>query len=296
MSPTTHRRRYAIAVPCVLALTLGVTAASRAPRDPAPSPPADAAAVTVLAAHPGVAPWQQVRTGSTAGSPRDEHDLTGPSTRRDTAGNDSVAHAGHVRVTVARTSPPSPSSTRSSTAPQSTNHRASTAPKPAERRTNTPHPAPTHTTGTTHSAPKAAGSSSSQIAYAVLDLLNSERRDHGLAPLRMNSQLISSAHAHNLAMARHNQMSHQLPGEAPFTSRISSAGYRWSSAGENVGWNSQMTTSAALTLERIMYNEKPPNDGHRQNILSKSYRDVGIDIYLDTTHHKLWLTQDFGSH
>ena len=43
-----------------------------------------------------------------------------------------------------------------------------------------------------------------------------------------------------------------------------------------------------------MYNEVPPNDGHRVNILSHTFRQVGIDVYYDARHHKLWFTQDFG--
>jgi uncharacterized protein YkwD len=131
------------------------------------------------------------------------------------------------------------------------------------------------------------------MAYAVLNLLNSERAQHGLPALHMNSHLISSAHSHNLALAAHNTMSHQLPGEASLGTRISRAGYSWRAAGENIGWDSSMTTSAALHLERLMYGEGP-GGGHYENIVSKTYRDVGIDVYLDQKHHKLWLTEDFG--
>lgn len=133
------------------------------------------------------------------------------------------------------------------------------------------------------------------IAAAVLRQLNHERAVHGLPALAMNSRLVISAHRHNLAMAKYNTMSHQLPGELSLGARILLAGYTWRTAGENVGWNSVMTQSGALYLETIMYNEQPPNDGHRLNILNRTYRHVGIDIALDYTHHKLWLTEDFGS-
>jgi uncharacterized protein YkwD len=133
------------------------------------------------------------------------------------------------------------------------------------------------------------------IANAVLSQLNAERRAHGLPALVMHSRLVASAHAHNLAMAAANTMSHQLPGELNFASRILRAGYDYRTAGENVGWNSLMTQAGALYLETLMYNEVPPNDGHRRNILSTSYRHIGIDIYFDAAHHKLWLTEDFGS-
>jgi uncharacterized protein YkwD len=135
----------------------------------------------------------------------------------------------------------------------------------------------------------------SNAAYAVLALLNSERAAHGLGALRMNTQLLRSARAHNLMMAKYNTMSHQLPGEPYFTNRIAATGYSWQTAGENVGWNSDQSTSGALYLEKLMYNEVPPNDGHRKNILNSAFRDVGIDIYFDAHTGKLWLTEDFGS-
>jgi uncharacterized protein YkwD len=50
-----------------------------------------------------------------------------------------------------------------------------------------------------------------------------------------------------------------------------------------------------VQLELLMYREKPPNDGHRRNILNHGFRNVGVDIYVDAAHHKLWLTTDFGS-
>jgi uncharacterized protein YkwD len=125
-------------------------------------------------------------------------------------------------------------------------------------------------------------------------LLNSERRAHGLRKVKMNSKLMLSAHRHNLAMAKADTMSHQLPGEAFFADRISKAGYNWMSAGENIGWNTDLRTQGIQSLEREMYNEKAPNNGHRLNILDKSFTSVGIDIYYDAAHHKIWFTQDFG--
>lgn len=139
-----------------------------------------------------------------------------------------------------------------------------------------------------------SSATAAKIAAALYKSLNSERARNHLPPLRKNVHLVSSAHTHNLSMARRNTMSHQLPGEAFFATRITRAGYRWSSAGENIGWNSDWSLNGAYALERAMYNEHPPADGHRRNILSRSFRDVGIDIYIDAAHHRMWLTEDFG--
>lgn len=134
----------------------------------------------------------------------------------------------------------------------------------------------------------------SGIAENVLGMLNAERSAHGLPALTMNAKLIASARGHNLDMARQNAMSHQLPHEAYFATRIERAGYHYSWAGENIGWNSDMSLAGVRQLETMMYHETPPNDGHRRNILSKHYANVGIDVYFDHVNDKVWLTQDFG--
>jgi uncharacterized protein YkwD len=131
------------------------------------------------------------------------------------------------------------------------------------------------------------------MAEAVFNHLNHERSLHKLPALKMTTDLIHSAHRHNLRMAQSNVLSHQLPGEAYFAVRILKAGFHWLWAGENIAWNSRMTRHGVVRLEQMMYDEKPPNDGHRVNILSPHYRNVGVDVYLDDTHHKVWLTTDF---
>ena len=95
-------------------------------------------------------------------------------------------------------------------------------------------------------------------------------------------------------MANDDLLSHQCPGEKSLGDRLDAAHYDWSTAGENIGWTSAMTTAGVRALETYMYNEKAPNDGHRQIILSSAFRDVGISVITDTTHNRLWLTEDFG--
>lgn len=143
--------------------------------------------------------------------------------------------------------------------------------------------------------PPSTATRSANYAKAMLALLNKERHAHGLRPLTMNARLQLSAHRHNVRMAKANTMSHQLPHEPLFTTRISNTGYKWSSAGENIGWNGDESKSGLLALERDMYNEVPPDDGHRLNILSGFFRQVGINVYFDSKHHKVWFTQDFAA-
>lgn len=131
-------------------------------------------------------------------------------------------------------------------------------------------------------------------ALRVFDTLNAERHAHGLAPLALDSRLITSAHRHNVAMAKPNILAHQVPGEPDLAARIRAAGYRYSWAGENVAWTTARTAAGLVDVHTAMYTERPPYDQHRQNMLSRTYSQVGIDVYFDAAHGKAWLTEDFG--
>lgn len=135
-----------------------------------------------------------------------------------------------------------------------------------------------------------------KIGKALLAMLNRERSANHLPALTMESHLLLSARRHDLAMARSDDMSHQVAGESSLGTRVTRAGYNWTWTGENIGWNSDMSQQGVLELEQLMYNEKAPNDGHRQNILSTHYSNIGVDVYFDQAHQKVWLTTDFGHH
>ena len=44
-----------------------------------------------------------------------------------------------------------------------------------------------------------------------------------------------------------------------------------------------------------LFNETPPNDGHRQSILNGNFHQVGVGCVLNNATGVYWWTQDFGS-
>jgi uncharacterized protein YkwD len=132
-----------------------------------------------------------------------------------------------------------------------------------------------------------------KIAQAVFQAINQSRAQHGLPPLTWSTALVSSARQHNLAMQAANTLSHQLPGEAALGDRERQEGVNWTWAAENIGETSDQSVNGALGLHRAMMSEQPPDDGHRQNILTTSGTIVGIAILIDQQHGVLWLTEDF---
>ena len=137
-------------------------------------------------------------------------------------------------------------------------------------------------------------SAQTQAARAVFNQINAARTQAGLPALQWSNMLVNSAHKHNLAMMAANQLAHQLPNEPMLGTRISQVGVNWSFVAENIGYSSDYLhpTDAATGLDQAMLNEKPPNDGHRQNILSNA-SIIGIDVLVDTQNQKIWLTEDF---
>src|SRR5258708_4209428 len=122
----------------------------------------------------------------------------------------------------------------------------------------------------------------------------------GLPLYSLSSGVDRSAGAHNARMAAGCGLSHQCPGEPPLGTRETDAGVTWASAGETIGEGGPVagTTAAiaqmALGLTQDMLNEKPPDDGHRLNILSSSFHIIGIALYRDSSG-TVGMTQAFGS-
>jgi uncharacterized protein YkwD len=95
-------------------------------------------------------------------------------------------------------------------------------------------------------------------------------------------------------------LSHQCPGEPSLGARETAAGVHWTSAGENIGEGGPEPSTAsaiakmAVDITRSMLNEKPPDDGHRLNILSSFFHHVAITIQEDGSG-TVWMTQDFSN-
>jgi uncharacterized protein YkwD len=95
-------------------------------------------------------------------------------------------------------------------------------------------------------------------------------------------------------------LSHQCPGEPPLGARETAAAVHWTAAGENIGEGGPVDNTGtaiaqmAVGLTQSMLDERPPNDGHRMNILSTSFTHIGIAVYRDSSG-TVWLTQDFSN-
>jgi uncharacterized protein YkwD len=108
----------------------------------------------------------------------------------------------------------------------------------------------------------------------TLCLLNRERTQRGLHPLRLSPRLSQASDGHSRNMVRQRFFQH-----GNFVARILNARYvtrsqTWS-LGENIAWGTGSRATPAQTVRAWM---KSPR--HRANILSRRFRDIGIGIAL----------------
>ncbi|MET9293682.1 sigma-70 family RNA polymerase sigma factor [Streptomyces sp. NPDC003077] len=212
--------------------------------------------------------------------------------------------AGDSRAVVARTggstASGSPSATprpsHSTTAKPSPSASASHSDRPTDQPTTsaTPTHRPTSASPTAPAAPSAsrpsapravANPASSGAAGQVIALLNTERAANGCGPLRNNAQLQTAAQRHADDMAARGFFDHTNPDGTGPGERITAAGYRWSTYGENIARGQQ---SPAEVMKSWMN-----SPGHRANILNCSFKEVGIGIHNGSGGP--WWVQNFGA-
>jgi uncharacterized protein YkwD len=119
------------------------------------------------------------------------------------------------------------------------------------------------------------------LVRGTLCVLNSHRARNQLRPLRLSRRLSRAARRHSRAMARRNFFSHDSLGGASFVDRIRRTGYlrraRSWSVGENIAYGTGSRSTPA-SISRAWMN----SPGHRANILSRSFKAVGIGIARGT--------------
>jgi uncharacterized protein YkwD len=118
------------------------------------------------------------------------------------------------------------------------------------------------------------------MVRATLCVLNARRERHGLRPLKLNRRLSRAARRHARDMARRNYFDHDSLNGASFVDRIRRAGYlrgarRWW-VGENLAWGTQERSAPRSITQMWMH-----SPGHRANILSHSFHEVGIGLAYD---------------
>ncbi|MEU2023880.1 sigma-70 family RNA polymerase sigma factor [Streptomyces sp. NPDC016469] len=196
----------------------------------------------------------------------------------------SVTAAASAGASASATPSASPSRSAGSPGPSATRTKDRAEPKrttaPATRR-----PPATKSPSATRPAPARPAPSPPSDAEQVLALVNTERAEEGCGPVTGNDRLTTAAQRHSEDMAARDYFSHTSQDGSDPGERITAAGYRWSTYGENIA-KGQRTPADVM-------NSWMNSPGHRANILNCSFKELGVGIQ-DSPGGIVW-TQDFGA-
>lgn len=130
---------------------------------------------------------------------------------------------------------------------------------------------------TTSGAGTVAGATpSSNVASALVDLTNAERAREDLPPLGANARLMQAAQIQADQNASAGRLDHVLPGARypRVEDRLAAVGYRWQAYGENLAYGQRTPAEAIQSWIG--------SPGHRANILSGSFTEIGIGHSTDS--------------
>src|SRR5438067_13223153 len=104
---------------------------------------------------------------------------------------------------------------------------------------------------------------------------------------------------HKLRIAKESGLMHKRPNKPDLGTRISQQEMQWHIVGNNIGEGGPVSSNddawnMVSMIHQGMMAEKPPDDGHRRNLLSKDFHRIGISIFIDAKN-TLWLTEDFAN-
>ncbi|MGW9432031.1 sigma-70 family RNA polymerase sigma factor [Streptomyces decoyicus] len=161
------------------------------------------------------------------------------------------------------------------------------APPPTPRPTPTPTPSRTATASPTPSATPTPTPSATPptLEEQATELVNQRRARAGCGPLRIDRRLHTAAQRHSADMAARQYYEHDAPDGTGPDDRITAAGYRWSSWGENLD-RGPRTAAAAV-------NDWMGDAMHRDNMLDCKFTAVGIGVVEGTGGP--WWTQDLAA-
>ena len=110
-----------------------------------------------------------------------------------------------------------------------------------------------------------------QLEEKLFFLVNNERSSRGLPELRFDPLLRAMARAHSQKMIQENKLGHDFPGYNTLANRAAQAGLHFNVIGENVA-------SGNTFIMRFFHEQLMSSPGHRENILSANFRQLGIGI------------------
>ena len=119
----------------------------------------------------------------------------------------------------------------------------------------------------------------------VFDLINKQRTQNGLSPLKENSELQRVARIKAQDMVNNNYFSHTSPTYGSPFDMMKSFKISYNTAGENIAGNSSNSSAVTAWMN---------SPGHRANILNGSFNQTGIGVVKGSKYGKIYVQMFIG--
>ena len=119
----------------------------------------------------------------------------------------------------------------------------------------------------------------------VFDLINKQRAQNGLSPLKENSELQRVARIKAQDMVNNNYFSHTSPIYGSPFDMMKSFKISYNTAGENIAGNSSNSSAVTAWMN---------SSGHRANILNSSFNQTGIGVVTGSKYGKIYVQMFIG--
>lgn len=119
----------------------------------------------------------------------------------------------------------------------------------------------------------------------VFDLINKQRTQNGLSPLKENSELQRVARIKAQDMVNNNYFSHTSPTYGSPFDMMKSFKISYNTAGENIAGNSSNSDAVTAWMN---------SSGHRANILNSSFNQTGIGVVKGSKYGKIYVQMFIG--
>ena len=119
----------------------------------------------------------------------------------------------------------------------------------------------------------------------VFDLINKQRTQNGLSPLKENNELQRVARIKAQDMVNNNYFSHTSPTYGSPFDMMKSFKISYNTAGENIAGNSSNSDAVTAWMN---------SPGHRANILNSSFNQTGIGVVKGSKYGKIYVQMFIG--
>ncbi len=107
---------------------------------------------------------------------------------------------------------------------------------------------------------------------AMIEMVNSDRARYGRSALTLDLELCALAREKSSDMLNNNYFAHESPTLGSASDLLTANGVSFRSVGENIARYRSIEHAQAALLS---------SDGHRRNLLSRSYTHFGVGVALD---------------